>query len=86
MDAYIKHQRRNRRTGTVVEVLDAEHQDSEYEAVDGYRWIVVCTEHGASLAVTSRREAEEHYAVEPDTWCDGCHAIVREQSKQQVAA
>lgn len=71
---YIRQERRNRASGTVVQVLDLAHPDAEFDAADG-RWATVCTDHGSICVHDSIHLAESHAAY-PE-WCGDCADILR---------
>lgn len=68
--------RRNRQTGTVVEVIDrgpvnaddvAEYRD------DPYRWETICVDHGGVCSHETRALAL-YFAPTPLEWCEDCMA------------
>ncbi len=70
MSAYVRQSHRARSTGTVVEVLDAEHPDSVLDP-DGGRWATVCVPHGSVINHLTITAAKGH-ASEPEYWCELC--------------
>lgn len=86
---YIRQERRNRATGTVVQVLDLCHPDTEFDPeteseydADGRkvgervvnRWMTVCLDHGMICTHSTIALAESHAAV-PE-WCEDCAPIL----------
>jgi hypothetical protein len=73
MSRYIRQQRRNRATGTVVTVYDTAHPDA-YLDPDGGRWVTLCEDHGNLVNHDTLALARSH-AVWPD-WCGDCQATL----------
>jgi hypothetical protein len=62
--------RRNRQTGTIVEVFSAEGQG--LDDCDGEtKWYVFCEKHLLTMGYSTRRDAE-WAAAHPVDWCEGC--------------
>ena len=59
--------RRNRRTGSEIEVCTAESQDLD---PDGGKWVTICWTHGRICSHDTLRIAASH-APYPDDWCEG---------------
>lgn len=73
MTAYLRQRRTARSTGTVVEVYDAEHPGSVFDASEG-RWVTIC-EHGSMVAHSTLALAR-WFAPVPEEWCEECHMNV----------
>lgn len=84
--SYIRSERKNRETGTTIQVLDLSHPDSEFEPettpvaydADGNvtksetsRWATVCVEHG-SICTHPTLAAATGHAAAPTGWCPEC--------------
>jgi hypothetical protein len=67
-DARIVQRRRNRQTGTVIEV----RWDDEAQ------WDVICFDHGRLTGAPTQEQAL-WLATVPADWCDGCAKIDREK-------
>lgn len=75
--------RRNRRTGTLVSVVD--NRDGSFEcegygdepdaAPEGCTWATVCEDHGTYVLHASRKLAV-WFAPCPDEWCEECRELV----------
>lgn len=87
---YIRQERKNRASGTVVQVLDLAHPDAEFEqethdeydddgnviaTVVDQRWMTVCLDHG-TLCTHSTIVLAESHAAYPE-WCGECADILR---------
>lgn len=71
---YIVQSRRNRETHTLVEVLDLDAPDSEFEN-EGERWATTCVDHAVIVTHPTRALAVWH-APAPSDWCEECHEII----------
>jgi hypothetical protein len=74
---YVRQARRNRETGTRIEVLDLTDPSSEFDVDNGNRWATVCWEHGFICAHPTLVLARVH-ACEPSGWCAACQASLVE--------
>ena len=67
--------RRNRRTGSDIEVCTAESQGCD---PDGGKWVTICWTHGAIVNHETKAIATA-WATTPDDWCEGdddtCRAV-----------
>lgn len=61
-------QRRNRETGTVIEMALTE--DFDLDPSQG-KWSTVCVDHGEVLMYDTRAAAES-YMAHPSEWCSEC--------------
>jgi hypothetical protein len=79
-------ERRNRRTGSVVLVVD--NRDETFEQVGGIdkkehdvlladaRWATVCQDHG-NYCLHSTRKLADWFSATPDDWCGDCELLER---------
>lgn len=67
------HERKNRITGTIIEVWDNRDQ-SLAEHDGGENWYTICSDHGQLVSHSTRKLAEYHAAV-PE-WCEDCQPVV----------
>lgn len=71
--------RRNRETGTTIEVHDLDAPDAPLDRGDGQgtaadrdpRWLTVCVDHGNNVGHYTLADARSH-AAEPTGWCEPC--------------
>jgi hypothetical protein len=72
-------ERKNRITGTTIEVWD--NRDQSLTEHDGdENWYTICSEH-ANLISHNTRKLAEYHAVVPE-WCDDCQPKVTEYFAQ----
>jgi thiol-disulfide isomerase/thioredoxin len=64
--------RRNRQTGTLVELVD--NRDGSFEADSEYGWATVCLDHG-DYCLHDTRKLAESWMAEPAQWCSYCDEI-----------
>lgn len=77
MTGPVRQSRRNRQTGTRVEVCDTHHPESPVaDDHDGNRWATLCVDH-TCYATHPTAELAMGWAAEPSVWCAGCAAIIR---------
>ena len=65
----VVEQRRNRRTRTLISLIDGDQTD-EFDTSAG-RWQTICEEHGSICSHGSRHLATWFMAY-PDEWCERC--------------
>lgn len=83
--------RRNRTTGTVVNLYD--NRDGSYEVRDfgddrspeGGTWVTECETHGNYCLHESRRLATAFLAA-PEEWCEDCGAVEEEKPEEEKPA
>lgn len=73
MHNYIRSERKNRETGTIVLVADTDHPDTEF-VNDGDRWLTICVDHSMLCSHPTLSLAMAHAAV-PSGWCEFCRSI-----------
>ena len=71
-DAVLVARRRNRQTGTVIELLDNANGGFE---LGGLRWITLCTDHG-NYCEHDTRELATSFVAAPAEWCGECDDIL----------
>lgn len=64
--------RRNRETGTTIDVVDRGQDDPDVQGGDN-RWETICTDHGTVCSHQTRAVAVSFAAV-PTEWCEDCQA------------
>ena len=76
--------RRNRQTGTMIEVVPA--ADFGVEVVPGeLRWYTLCVDHNDMCGHATKARAES-WAAEPLKWCHGCWTAYCDQINSELAA
>jgi hypothetical protein len=71
---YVRQSHRARSTGTVVEVLDADHDQSVFDSDEGGRWVTYCVDHDSFVQHLTLALATAH-ASDPEGWCEPCMAV-----------
>ena len=68
-------QRKSRRTGATIQVLDnREQQHFTWDDDVPEKWWTVCVDHGFTCSHQTRQLAVA-WASEPQMWCDECRCI-----------
>jgi hypothetical protein len=70
MGAYLRERRKNRTTGTYVELYDTEHELNVFDP-DGGRWVTFCDEH-ATLCNHLELATARSFLAAPWEWCEDC--------------
>lgn len=77
MGQLVRASHRNKHTGTIISIYDAEHGDSDLDS-EGGRWVTLCETHGMLVNHTNLRLAQE-FVHAPWEWCEECNAMVNSQ-------
>jgi len=64
----VAEERRNRQTGTVIQLID--NRDGSFDTCD-LKWVTLCDDHGGYATHETRAIARE-WMAEPLVWCSGC--------------
>ena len=70
---------KNRETGALIELFDAQSPDNNWDASHG-RWVIICTVHHAHDAFTKQADAYRAMTA-PSGWCDDCASLKSEGRK-----
>lgn len=78
MSARIISEKKNRQTGTTIQVIDRglddfERAEAAEQGIEWLRWETICIEHG-SVCSHPRRRLAEAFAAVPREWCEACQA------------
>jgi hypothetical protein len=71
MSDYVRETRRNRKTGSIIALLDAAHPDSMFRSDEGGRWVTFCETHGLFVQHDTFKLARD-WMAEPTCWCQEC--------------
>jgi hypothetical protein len=68
---HVRRQARSRITGTIVQVVDLAHPDSDICPDGENRWATICLDHGGFCSHLTLAHAAAH-APNPGLWCPTC--------------
>jgi hypothetical protein len=75
VDSHVRQSRRNRQTGTTVEVWDCRVSGSPVAAEPDNPWVTFCVDHGTFASHPTSTLARSHAAY-PQVWCVLCQEAV----------
>lgn len=71
---YLIGKSRSRSCGSIVELYDAEHPESAFDAAGG-RYVTVCVTH-STVANYEKKSKAWQFFPHPNNWCEPCQAAV----------
>lgn len=64
---------KNRETGALIELYDAQSPTNDWDATNG-RWVIVCTDHHNHDKYIKQADAYKAMTA-PSGWCTGCASL-----------